>query len=100
MWLVGTMFSYGKNDTPAELVYCLVTFLFDLPVFFYLGLRRRSPQIFPFCVLLALLLTGLLLGAPRGVINYYTIPLWYLPKIVPLALAFWRPNPVAEVQRH
>ena len=85
LWLVGTTFSFGRNDTPRELLYLCVTFVADIPVFFGF---MRNPWIGS-VALGFLFLTGMGIGASLGIVNSESVLLWYLPKVIPLAAVTW-----------
>ena len=85
LWLAGTMFSYGKNDTPDEAIFFCVTFLADIPAFFVLA---RKPNV-GILLLLLLLVCGLAFAAYEKVLSGFSLLYWYAPKLVPLAMSVW-----------
>jgi hypothetical protein len=85
LWLLGTTFSFGRNDTRRELLYLCLTFGADIPVFFGF---MRTPRIGS-VALGFLFLSGMGIGASLGILNSVTLLLWYLPKVIPLAAAIW-----------
>jgi hypothetical protein len=84
-WLVGTMFSFGKNDTQKELVYFVLTFVADIPVLWWL---KRNVKLGG-ALFAVLLLTSMWLAKSEHVLNGVTFLYWYSPKVVPLLAAVW-----------
>jgi hypothetical protein len=64
-WLVGTMFSYGKNDTKGELLFVVLTFLADIPVLWWI---KTNVKLGSLC-LLVILIASLWLGESHQVLN-------------------------------
>jgi hypothetical protein len=85
LWLTGTMFSYGKSDTPREALYFTLTFLADIPAFFVIS-RKLNLGLALFCLLLV---TSLALAASEHILNGFSLLYWYAPKLLPLAIAGW-----------
>ncbi|MGA2896813.1 MAG: hypothetical protein ABSE27_04370 [Acidobacteriaceae bacterium] len=85
LWLAGTMFSYGKNDTPSEALFFCLTFLADIPAFFVIT-RKLRPGLILFCLLLAF---SFALAASQHILNSFSLLYWYAPKLVPLSIAVW-----------
>ena len=96
LWLAGTMFSYGKNDTPREAVFITLTFLADIPVFFVIA---RKPR-FGLSMFSLLLAASLTLAASQHVLNSFGLLYWYAPKLVPLVIAAWVSKSRADVPLH
>jgi hypothetical protein len=86
MWLIGTTFSFGRNDSRTELVFFLVTFPADIPV---MWLIRKKPLIGA-AALLILLGTGMALAKSLEfqAMNSFTTLWWYAPKLIMAAIAF------------
>ena len=84
MWLIGTIFSFGRNDSLSELAFFLVTFPADVPV---MWLIRKRPMIGG-AVLLILLGAGMALATGWGELNSSSILWWYGPKLIMAAIAY------------
>jgi hypothetical protein len=84
-WIVGTMFSFGKNDTRRELIYFVLTFVLDIPVLWWTKKRLRLGS---FCLLL-ILVSSLWLAESLRILNLFTVLFWYSPKLVPWLTAVW-----------
>ena len=86
LWLAGTMFAYGRNDTRHEIVFLCTTFVLDIPILAY---SQKNQQIgLP---LFGIVICASLLAAQiQDVLNGATLVLWYLPKAAPFATAFWQ----------
>ena len=82
-WLIGTSFSWGRNDTWKEAAYLLLTFTADIPTLF-LAERRPGVGLFLF---LSVLIGSLTLGALSQVINGFSLLYWYAPKLIPAAVS-------------
>jgi hypothetical protein len=85
LWLAGTMFSYGKNDTPSEALFICLTFLADIPAFFVIT-RKLRPGLILFFLLLA---SSFALAASQHILTSFSLLYWYAPKLVPLSVAVW-----------
>jgi hypothetical protein len=86
MWLIGTTFSFGRNDSRSELVFFLITFPADVPL---MWLIWKRPMIGG-AALLILLGTGMALGRAIGfdALNSFTVLWWYSPKLIMAAIAY------------
>lgn len=91
-WLVGTMFSYGKNDTKGELLFVVLTFLADIPVLWWI---KTNVKLGSLCLLI-ILIASLWLGESHRVLNWFTLLYWYSPKLVPWLAAVWAGSPRAR----
>jgi hypothetical protein len=88
LWLIGTTFSWGRNDTLSELMLLLFLFTADLPVMWWI---TRNPKL-GVGTLVAIFTTTLYLAKSEKILNGFTIGFWYGPKlvIILIALLFWR----------
>lgn len=96
-WLTGSIFSFGRNDTYKELIYFFITFVVDVPVFFWIAKR---PAIGVTAFLFALLV-GMSLAASLEILNKHSLLYWYIPKLAPLVTALLSGDSVSvhRVQR-
>ena len=42
LWLIGLSFSFGKNDAWTEVLYFVLTFFADIPIFFVFALGANT----------------------------------------------------------
>jgi hypothetical protein len=89
-WLIGTTFSFGKNDTMQELIYLLLTFVADLPVMWWVRKDLMTGGI----GFLILLIAGVWSAASLSMVSGFSILLWYVPKVAMLmtAISTGRPS--------
>lgn len=83
-WLIGTSFSFGRNDSRSELVFLLITFAADVPA---MWLIRKRPRIGGFALLI-LVAMGMALAIRFQVLSSFSILWWYSPKPIMAAIAF------------
>ena len=85
LWLIGTTFSFGKNDTSQKLIYLLLTFVADLPVMWWI---RKAPVIG--CGAFSILsIAGFWLAISSFVFNVFTLVAWYIPKFAMVSTSVW-----------
>ena len=100
MWLVGTTFSYSKNDSPKELIFLFLAFVVDVPIIWYISRNLK--------IGISLLLVTLLLSVADGIIQQWlwlgsmSFPMmwWYLPKIIPISTAVLLYCSTLPVKKH
>jgi hypothetical protein len=86
LWVVGTMFSFGRNDTYGEIFFTMVTFVVDIPIMWYMTRRLKRGLL-----LLAVAMSiSIALGSPFHVLYSLVVPaMWYGPKIIMVLMAIW-----------
>lgn len=84
VWLIGTSFSFGPNDTRSEAEFLLLTFVGDLPLMWVI---RRWPAVGGI-VFLGVLVTDLVLAGHYHVLSPFSIGFWYSPKLIMAVIAY------------
>jgi hypothetical protein len=90
-WITGTMFSFGKNDTRAELILFTLIFVADVPVFLW---AKANIGYGSLCFI-AVLTLSLYLARSEHVLNRFTALYWYGPKLIPWLATAWAFDPHA-----
>jgi hypothetical protein len=84
-WLVGFTFSYGKNDTPSELLFAAITFIIDIPIFWFINKNLNIGL----SLLAITVVCSLALAHSYGILSRFSYSFWYAPKILVAAAAIW-----------
>ncbi len=85
LWLAGFTFSYGKNDTRSELLFAALTFIIDIPIFWFINKNLKIGL----CLLAITVVCSLTLAHSFGILSWFSYSFWYVPKIPVAAAAIW-----------
>ena len=92
-WVAGTMFSFGRNDTKGELIFVILTFLADIPIFWWTKTNVKLGSL----SLLIILIASMWLAKSHRVLNEFTMLCWYGPKLVTWLASVWAGRPGGRV---
>jgi hypothetical protein len=85
LWMIGTTFSWGKNDTHSELIFLFLTFIVDIPIFWFINKNLKIGL----SLLAITLACSLALAHSFNILSWFSYSFWYSPKILIAAAAIW-----------